>query len=223
MTPRVRIVLLAAGRSTRFGPPDRHKLLAAIGGVPLVRLSVSAAVDAAVGEVVVVTGARSREVEHALEGLPVHIVHEPAFGDGMAASLRRGVAASAGHADAIMIALGDQPGMRADAYRDVASRWNVTRSSIVVPRYADGPGPGHPTLFAAEVFAELAALQGDTGARSIITRDAARVSEAVLEWPAPRDVDTIEDLESLGYDVTFRFSAPPSATARSSPPSSSSP
>jgi molybdenum cofactor cytidylyltransferase len=215
--PRVGVVVLAAGRSTRFGH-GAHKLLTTIGDVPLVRLSVRAAVDAGVGEVVVVTGAKAAAVEQALDGLPVRVVREPAFADGMALSLRRGVVALARDVDAILISLGDQPSMRPDAYREVASRWSASRSPIVVPRYADGTGPAHPVLFAAEIFAELLALEGDTGARSTITRDPSRVAEAALPWPAPRDVDTPEDLELLLTEGIARERA----TADSSAPGSDS-
>jgi len=223
MTPRVGVVVLAAGRSARFGPPNRHKLLATAGGMPLVRLSVSAAVDAGVGVVVVVTGARGDEVQRALDGLPVRVVHEPAFGDGMSMSLRRGVMTLEREVDAIMIGLGDQPGMRPDAYRAVASRWSASGLPIVVPRYADASGPAHPTLFAAEVFSELLALDGDAGARRVVARDPSRVAEALLDWPPPMDVDTLEDLESLGQSITGGPLEDASLGTRSSPPSNSSP
>jgi molybdenum cofactor cytidylyltransferase len=223
MTPRVGVVVLAAGRSARFGPPNRHKLLATAGGVPLVRLSVNAAVDAGVGDVVVVTGARGDEVQRALDGLLVRVVHEPAFVDGMAVSLRRGVMALERDVDALMIGLGDQPGMRPDAYRAVVSRWSVSGRPIVVPRYADASGPAHPTLFAAEVFSELLALHGDAGARGVVARDPSRVAEALLDWPPPMDVDTLEDLESLGQGTTAGPLEDASSAPRSSPPSNSSP
>ncbi len=223
MTPRVGVVVLAAGRSARFGPPDRHKLLATAGGVPLVRLSVSAAVNAGLGEVVVVTGARGDEVQRALDGLPIRVVHEPAFVDGMAVSLRRGVVALEHDVDALLIGLGDQPGMRPDAYRAVASRWSASGRPIVVPRYADASGPAHPTLFAAEVFSELLALHGDVGARRVVARDPSRVAEALLDWPPPMDVDTLEDLASLSRRITAASPEDASRVPRSSPPSNSSP
>jgi molybdenum cofactor cytidylyltransferase len=223
MTPRVGVVVLAAGRSARFGPPNRHKLLATAGGVPLVRLSVNAAVDAGVGDVVVVTGARGDEVRGALDGLPVRIVHEPAFVDGMAVSLRRGVIALERDVGAVMIGLGDQPGMRPDAYRAVASRWIASGLPIVVPRYAATSGPAHPTLFAAEVFSELLALDGDAGARRVVARDPSRVAEALLDWPPPMDIDTLEDLESLGQSITAAPLEDASPATRSSPPLNSSP
>ena len=190
------VVVLAAGRATRFAGREPSKLLARVDGVPLVRQAVAAAVDADVGEVVVVTGARAHEVEEALVGLPIRFAHEPHFDDGMAHSLRRGVEAVR-DADAAMIALGDQPGVLPDAYRRIAARWRESGAPIVVPRYAGSSVPAHPVLFAAAIFPELLALEGDVGARSVIARDASRVVDEPVEWPAPRDVDTIEDLDAL--------------------------
>jgi molybdenum cofactor cytidylyltransferase len=190
---RIGIVVLAAGRSTRFAART-PKLLTIVGGAPLVRHAVNAAVDAGVGDVVVVTGHRSDAVATVLEGLPARIVHEPRSGDGMAISLRRGVS-ELRSADAVMIALGDVPGVLPAAYRRIAARWQATGAAIVAPRYAGAPVPSHPTLFAASLFDDLLALEGDVGARSVIARHASKVVEEPLAWPAPADVDTLQDLD----------------------------
>ena len=191
--PEIGIVVLAAGRSTRFAAGRASKLLALVDDTPLVRLAVNAALDAHVGEVVVVTGDRSDEVAHSLAGLPARIVREPRFADGMATSLGRGVLELRA-ADAIMITLGDVPGVLPEAYRRIAARWQATGAAIVVPRYADAAAPSHPTLFGSALFDELLALRGDVGARSVIARHASVVVEEPMAWPAPRDVDTVYDL-----------------------------
>jgi molybdenum cofactor cytidylyltransferase len=214
---RVGVVVLAAGRSTRFSDRGAHKLLARLGEAPVVRLSVLAAIDSAVGDVVVVTGAESSGVASALDHVPVRIVHEPAYAEGIAVSLQRGLEAFRGAVDAVMIALGDQPGVRPDAYRRVAARWRETGARIVVPRYHGIDTPAHPTLFDAAVFDELFALRGDVGARSVIVRDATRVASAMLEWPAPRDIDTPDDLALVAAELSAR---PPDAVGTSSRASS---
>ncbi len=191
--PGIGIVVLAAGRSTRFAAGRASKLLALVNDTPLVRLAVNAAVDAQVGEVVVVTGDRSDEVALSLAGLPARIVREPRFADGMATSLGRGVLELRA-ADAIMITLGDVPGVLPEAYRRIAARWQATGAAIVVPRYADAAAPSHPSLFGSALFDELLALRGDVGARSVIARHASVVVEEPMAWPAPRDVDTVDDL-----------------------------
>jgi len=200
--PRIGIVVLAAGRSTRFAAGASSKLLASVRGTSLVRVAVSAAVDADVGEVVVVTGDRSDDVASSLAGLPARIVREPRFADGMATSLARGVLELT-TVDAIMVALGDVPGVVPEAYRRIAARWRATGAPIVIPRYADARAQSHPTLFGSALFDDLLALRGDVGARSIIVRHASQVIEEPLGWPAPRDVDTLDDLnEYLTADRT---------------------
>ena len=193
MAPRsVAVIILAAGRSTRFDSGGAHKMLASVGGSSVIRRSVSNALEASVGDVVVVTGADSFEA--ALAGLPVRLVTAVEAAQGMSASLRTGVEAVKGSVDAIVVALADQPTMRPEAYRRVVSAWITSGAAIVSPRYLPTPVPAHPTLFAASVLDELIGLTGDVGARSVIARDPSRVTVAEMEWPAPRDIDTVADL-----------------------------
>jgi molybdenum cofactor cytidylyltransferase len=112
----------------------------------------------------------------------------------MATSLGRGVL-ELRTADAIMVTLGDVPGVLPETYRRVAGRWRSTRAAIVVPRYANATAPAPPTLFGSALFDELLALRGDVGARNVIARHASVVVEEPVAWPAPRDVDTLDDLD----------------------------
>ena len=62
--------------------------------------------------------------------------------------------------------------------------------------------PAPPTLFDSALFDELLALRGDVGARSVIARHSSVVVEEPFPWPAPRDVDTLDDLDDyLNRDV----------------------
>jgi len=201
--PEIGIVVLAAGRSTRFAEGRASKLLALVGDIPLVRLAVNAALDSQVGDVIVITGDRSDDVALALAGLPIRVVREPRFGDGMATSLGRGVL-ELRTADAIMVTLGDVPGVLPETYRRVAGRWRSTRAAIVVPRYADATAPAPPTLFGSALFDELLALRGDVGARNVIARHASVVVEEPVAWPAPRDVDTLDDLDDYLHTERLR-------------------
>ncbi len=78
-----------AGRSTRMGGPN--KLLAKIGGKPLVRIAAEQALASRAESVVVVTGHQHEQVEEALQGLDVKFVHNPDYSDGLAASLKAGL------------------------------------------------------------------------------------------------------------------------------------
>jgi len=191
---RIAVMVLAAGQSSRFSDRGAHKLLARLGDATVVRHAVRAAIESGVGDVHVVTGAEATGVAAALDGLDTHLVHEPAYAGGMATSLRRGVSTLDSSVDAVLVALGDQPALRPQAYQRVAAAWRDSGAAIVVPRYAGSDAPSHPALFDATVFGELLALQGDIGARVVIAREPSRVKEVRLDWPAPRDIDTADDL-----------------------------
>src|SRR5690606_14894479 len=84
-------VLLAAGASRRFG--DANKLLANVGGKPLIRLVAGAIVESGAADIVVVTGHDHEAVEAALSALPLRFVHNEDWPTGMGRSIARGVRA----------------------------------------------------------------------------------------------------------------------------------
>jgi len=83
-----------------------------------------------------------------------------------------------------------------EAYAAVLRAYHAGGASIVAPRYTGGVR-GHPVLFGAGVFAELAAVRGDHGARDVIERDARRVRIVDVALPAPIDVDEPAALAAL--------------------------
>ena len=84
-------IVLGAGRSSRMGGPN--KLLAEINGKPLIRMVTEQALASRARPVLVVTGHQRERVEAALAGLPVQLVHNPHFADGLGTSLKAGIAA----------------------------------------------------------------------------------------------------------------------------------
>src|SRR5204862_7140307 len=112
--PRVAILLLAAGRSTRMGGPN--KLLADADGAPLVVHAVKAALASQAVEVVVVLGHMADQVRAAIEqavpaSAQLRFVTNPDFVDGLSTSVRTGVAALGKDIDAAIVQLGDMPGV----------------------------------------------------------------------------------------------------------------
>ena len=103
----VAAIILAAGRSTRMGGPN--KLLAELGGKPLVRIVAEQALASKAQGVIVVTGHQADEVRKALRGLKVTFVHNPEFAEGLASSVKAGIAAVPENADGAVICLGDMP------------------------------------------------------------------------------------------------------------------
>ncbi len=185
-------LVLAAGASRRFGS---QKLLAPVRGIPLVRASVERVLAAGPERTVVVVGHDAAAVRAALAGLPVTIVVNPAPEEGLSASLRAALAAVPANADAVLVALGDQPIGRDEVIPALVARFGGDAAAIVAPRYRGMQGL--PVLFSRRVFPELEALTGDRGARRVVERDPSRVVYVDFDFPMPPDVDTPADLDIL--------------------------
>ena len=185
-------IVLAAGLSRRMGRP---KLLLELRGKPVIRHVVESVIDAGIRRVLVVTGPENDALARALAGLDVQLAINPAPESGQASSVGAGVSALPAGTDAVLIALGDQPGVPADVIPALIEAIKAPGKAIAAPRYADGLG--NPVLFASSVFAELLALSGDRGARAVIERDPSRLAVVDVGSPMPRDIDTPEDYERL--------------------------
>ncbi len=177
-------MVLAAGAGSRYGGPT-HKLLAPVGGRPLVAVVVEAALGAGLDETVVVTGAVDLT-----DVLPpgVTVLHHPGWAAGQAGSLGVAVdhARAAGH-DAVIVGLGDQPGVPTSAWRAVAA---ATGHPIVAADY--GSGRRNPVRLHRSVWDELPRT-GDEGARPLLLRRPELVGTVTCRGD-PADVDRVEDL-----------------------------
>ncbi len=180
MSPSIAAVILAAGRSSRMGA--ENKLLADVGGRPMVRRVVEAALASAARPVIVVTGHQSAQVRRALDGLAVTLVENPHYADGLSTSLRCGLDAVPEDVDGALIALGDMPGVAAsDIDRLIAAFNPLEGRAICVPSV--GGKRGNPVLWARAFFPEMREVTGDTGARALI----AAYGEAVCDVPMAGD------------------------------------
>lgn len=172
----------------------RQKLLLALGGKAIVRWSVEA-LQPHVEDLVVVTGGEADAVRAAVEGLAVRFVANPHPEAGQGSSIAHGVTALRPGTRAALIALGDQPRIPTDVVPALLAAWRRTGKAIVAPLYRGVHGT--PVLFGAEVFAELAALTGDTGARGVVAARRERVERIAFDADMPFDVDTPEDFARL--------------------------
>jgi molybdenum cofactor cytidylyltransferase len=168
--------LLAAGGGTRFAGPT-HKLLTEVRGKRIVDWAYEHALGAGL-DVIVVSGAVALD-------LPGE-VHNPDWAAGMATSLQVALRA-AGDADAIVVGLGDQPGVPSEAWSLVAA----IDAPIVVATY--GGERGNPVRLRRDVW-PLLPTTGDVGARKI-ARERPSLVTAVACPGDPNDVDTVEDLD----------------------------
>ncbi|WP_096785657.1 NTP transferase domain-containing protein [Rhodobacter sp. CZR27] len=183
------VILLAAGASSRMRGAD--KLLEPVAGGPLIAVQAGKALRA--GLEVIVTLAPDRPArEAALRGLPVRIVHVERAAEGIAASIRAGVAAAPEGA-AVMILLADLPDIEASDLRHLADLHRADPAAILRAT-AEGGRPGHPILFPADLRGDLCRLQGDVGARDLLRREGGRLRLVPLAGSrAVTDLDTPED------------------------------
>jgi molybdenum cofactor cytidylyltransferase len=195
----VAAVVLAAGRSTRMGAVN--KLIAEIGGKPLVRIAAEQALASRASPVIVVTGHERDKVEAALADLPVRVVHNPDYADGLGTSLKTGIAAVPADADGAIICLGDMPQVDARLIDKLLAAFDPETGALVVVPSIEGRR-GNPVVWSRRFFPDLMAVQGDIGARHII----ASYVEAVVEVPvagdaALTDVDTPESLSAVKAEI----------------------
>jgi molybdenum cofactor cytidylyltransferase len=189
----VAAVILAAGRSTRMGGPN--KLLAELGGKTLVRIVTEQALASKASSVIVVTGHQADQVEKALHGLKVTFVRNPDFADGLAGSVKAGIAAVPAAADGAVVCLGDMPLIDARLIDRLIEAFAPDRGNLIAVPVSDGRR-GNPVLWSRRFFNELMTLDGDIGARHLIARHGEAVAEVAVEGHgAFLDIDTPQALE----------------------------
>ena len=191
--PRIAAVVLAAGQSTRMGA---NKLLADLHGRPLLAATVSQIQASGVDDLIVVTGHQAAEVEAALRHTKARLVHNAAYADGLATSVRAGIAAVQDF-DAAFICLGDMPLVRAADLKRMMAAFNVEEGrSLIAPAW--GRKLGNPVLWGQEHFVSLMALEGDRGARSLLEASREQIVEIAVEHEGIMlDADTPEALAEI--------------------------
>lgn len=189
--PRLAGLLLAAGRSARMA--GGNKLVRPFDGVPLVRRAAAVLCEAGLDPVLALTGHGAEAVEAALADLPVRTLRNPEFAAGMGTSLARGVGALPSDVVGVAIALADMPRVRPEHIARLVAAFDPEHgAAICVPVFRGARG--HPVLFAARFFAELKALDGDAGARTVIARHTASLCEVeVGDDGVLFDIDTEAD------------------------------
>ncbi|HSL37611.1 MAG TPA: nucleotidyltransferase family protein [Arthrobacter sp.] len=188
-------LILAAGASRRLGRP---KQLLPYGHGVLLDAVIAAARDCGFDQTVLALGGAAGDVQRTVDTTGCEIVLNPDFGAGCSSSIAAGIAALRPDTDAVVLLLGDQPGVRAITARALLERlftgWPDTGAGapgIAVCRYDDGVG--HPLAFTRRMFPELAALHGDKAVWKLLEQRAGDVVELRVPGPVPPDVDTDED------------------------------
>jgi molybdenum cofactor cytidylyltransferase len=190
----VAAIILAAGRGVRFGPDP--KLLALLDGKPLVRHVAEAAVRSAAKPIIAVTGHKADDVEAAIGPLPIEIIRNSLFAEGLSSSLKAGFAALPPEAGAVIVLLGDMPFITAQLIDELVSAWETTgRPAALIP--TSGGRRGNPVVLSRMLEGAVRELSGDAGAGRIL-----RDHPEVVEWPVRsqailQDIDTQDALRRL--------------------------
>jgi molybdenum cofactor cytidylyltransferase len=193
--PQVHVVLLAAGRSSRMGGPN--KLVALFEGKPLVRRTAERVVASNASGVVVVTGHQGERVHAALAGLKLAMADNPHFAEGLSSSLKAGIANVPDTAAGAMIVLGDMPGVSSADIDQLIEAFRKSGGKAVV-RASYGGKRGNPVILPRALFASVSHLEGDTGARHLVEAGDVEVIDVEIGPAAAVDVDTPEALEKAG-------------------------
>ena len=200
-------VVLGAGASTRLGRPKQtlpfgdHTLLAHV----VSDVEAASSLD----RVIVVLGGAADEAAVGLALTRATTVRNDSYGDGCASSLLAGLDV-AGACHALVLLLGDMPGVTPAIIDQVVDTWRAAPTWAAVTQYDDAIG--HPFVFSSDAFPALRALHGDKAVWKIVDREPSeRVARIRVRAPRPLDIDTWEDY--LGVCRAFGQNAPASLSS----------
>jgi molybdenum cofactor cytidylyltransferase len=193
-------ILLAAGSSERFG--SGNKLLAEIGGQPMVRVVADAVAGAGcIPEVVVVTGHDAPAIEAALHGLKLRFVFNEDWRDGMGGSIARGVASLTPELAGVAIVPGDMPFLTPSLLARLVTRFNEGNEELIIFPTTPSGEQRNPVIWPRQFFSLLQGLRGRQGAKRLLTDLGSSCSAGLIEDERVlRDIDTIVDLSQPGSE-----------------------
>lgn len=190
-------VLLAAGRSTRFG--EENKLTTTVADEPMVARAARTLARSSVRSVVVVLGHEADAVREALSGFDVEFVVNDAYREGQGTSVAAGARALRERdAEAGVFALGDMPTIDPSSVDALIAAYQDGAGSALAAAYRGRRG--NPVLFDSRYFSALSESDGDVGGRDVLVNadDAALVETG--DPGVRRDVDTQSDLTAVAEE-----------------------
>jgi molybdenum cofactor cytidylyltransferase len=189
------VVLLAAGPSTRLG---QLKQLVDVEGECLVRRSTRLALSLLPASVTVVSGCEAERVQAALEGLPVGIVFNRAWANGMGASINCGARFMPGNVDGVLLMVCDQWRLEETDLKRLFLQWSSDILRIYMASWNEGNAlvSGPPVIFPRKLIPELKSMQENRGARQLVDRYMDIVEFVEME-NAAWDLDRPDDLERV--------------------------
>jgi molybdenum cofactor cytidylyltransferase len=186
------LIVLAAGASTRMGQP---KQLLNFHGKPLLRHMVEIAIASPCQPILVVLGANAAAIQPTLQALPIYLIDNPRWVDGMGSSIQCGIqclSSFPNSIDSAILTVCDQPFVSVSLIGQLIQVYRSSQAQIVASAYSDTLGV--PALFDRQLFSELLGLDGAEGAKSVITRHGA----IGVDFPEGSiDLDTPEEYDSI--------------------------
>jgi molybdenum cofactor cytidylyltransferase len=196
---RLASIVLAAGAGTRFSDEPGAKMLADVGGRPVLQRVLDAVRAFEPRDTIVVLGHGAGAIEGSIGWANERRVSNPAPDRGLASSLQVGLSSlDRSPVDGVFIVLGDQPSLRPEVL-DALAEAADDGVPIIVPRYAGDPGPRNPVLLLRPAWSLVDELDGDQGLGTLIDARPDLVANVPVQGRMP-DVDRPEDLASLEAD-----------------------
>jgi molybdenum cofactor cytidylyltransferase len=188
--PFVAGLVLAAGGSRRLGRP---KQLLPFGGATLLDHTLATARSCEFDQLIVALGGSAEKIQERVDLSGVEVVVNDAYSDGCSSSIAAAMRVVDPAATALVLLLGDQPGVQAASVRVLlAARGDAP---LAVCRYENGRG--HPFAFDGSMFDELRSLHGDKAVWKLLDARADDVAEVPIPGTVPLDVDTWADYEAV--------------------------
>jgi molybdenum cofactor cytidylyltransferase len=186
-------LVLAAGTSSRLG--KQTKQLLPWQDTTMLGWVVRRVEESRLDEVVVVVGHEAEAIRRNVTLQRARFVEAPDFHEGCTSSIRAGLEALHPQAEAVVLILGDQPGIERETIAAVVEGWRQLQAPVVRVSYRGRSG--HPMLFTKALFGQLKALHGDKGVWKLCDAHPEWVREIELDRPFPGDVNTWEDYAKL--------------------------
>ncbi|HEY2582613.1 MAG TPA: nucleotidyltransferase family protein [Mucilaginibacter sp.] len=188
------IIILAAGSSSRLGKPKQNLIYR---GQTLLQRAIETAVNSVCKPVFVVLGANESIIKPTITDMPVNIIYNPDWQEGMASSIRLGIKQiqkSEPDVTSVILMLCDQPFVDINILDSLIETKTNNKAGIVGCAYNNTIGA--PVLFDASYFDDLLSLKGQEGAKKLLSK----YQDKIVPVPFPLgciDIDTVEDYEKV--------------------------